>query len=165
MYFTYPIYLQVFMMKLCIATPYSKNLFCLLTEQSDGLFTIIYPTYLLWCKIMQYHTAICCQVTTESLVIANKALEIKCLFKHSKDGSRVYLHHGTDIKWLPYNLRWSLYPYQWQRKMYFTNKSLPEIELLPQFQDITPHRRMYRKINLNIIIGCRFLFYLDINAE
>lgn len=121
------------MMKLCIATPYFKNFFHLLTEQSDGLFTLIHPTYLLWCEIMQYHTAICCQVTTESSVIANKAFEIKCLFKHSKDSSRAYLHHGTDIKWLPYNFRWSLYPYQWQRKTYF-NEPLSKIELLSPFQ-------------------------------
>lgn len=54
-------------------------------------------------------------------------------------------------------MRWSLYPYQWQRKIYFINRALSEIELLSPFQDITFHRRLYIQINLNIIIDHRFL--------
>lgn len=112
------------MINLCTPTPYFNNFFCLLTEKSGGLLTLIYPTYLLWCEIMCYHPPMCCQVTTKSLVIANKAFEIKCLFKYSKHGSKAYLHHGTDLKWVPNNSRWSLYPYQSQRKDAFYLQSI-----------------------------------------
>lgn len=142
----------------------SRIFFHLLTEQSDGLFALLYPIYLLWCEIMHYHPAMCCQVTTNSSIIANKALEIKCLLKHSKDCSRAYFYHGTDIKRLPNNSKWSLYPYQSQRKIYFINKGLSKTELSP-FQDITLHRRMCIRINFNIIIGHKVLLYVDINAE